>query len=98
MDYVMDALSSGRRIKCLTCLDDFRKECLRITAAFGISGVQLTCILDSIALFRGHRQRQERQFHGCLRTGLKAAIQGGECPHFISVIQGLYQEIKGLTR
>ena len=54
MDFVMDALANGRRIKCLTCVDDFTKECLTITAAFGISGVQVTRILDSIALFRGY--------------------------------------------
>lgn len=54
MDFVMDALACGRRIKCLTCVDDFTKECLTITAAFGISGVQVTRILDSIALFRGY--------------------------------------------
>lgn len=50
----MDALASGRRIKCLTCVYDFTKECLTITAAFGISGVQVSRILDSIALFRGY--------------------------------------------
>ncbi len=50
----MDALANGRRIKCLTCVDDFTKECLTITVAFGISGVQVTRILDSIALFRGY--------------------------------------------
>ncbi|EOY5737702.1 IS3 family transposase [Enterobacter ludwigii] len=54
MDFVMDALANGRRNKCLTCVDDFTKECLTITAAFGISGVQVTRILDSIALFRGY--------------------------------------------
>ena len=54
MDFVMDALATGRRIKCLTCVDDFTKECLTITAAFGISGVQVMRILDSIALFRGY--------------------------------------------
>ena len=54
MDFVMDALATGRRIKCLTCVDDFTKECLTITIAFGISGVQVTHILDSIALFRGY--------------------------------------------
>ena len=26
MDFVMDALTTGRRIKCLTCVDDFTKE------------------------------------------------------------------------
>ncbi|WP_426727713.1 IS3 family transposase [Enterobacter cloacae complex sp. 319F7] len=54
MDFVMDALSTGRRIKRLTCVDDFTKECLTVTVAFGISGVQVTRILDSIALFRGY--------------------------------------------
>lgn len=54
MDFVMDSLATGRGIKCLTCVDDFTKECLKITIAFGISGVQVTRILDSIALFRGY--------------------------------------------
>jgi len=36
MDFVMDALAIDRRIKCLTCMDDFTKECLTITSAFGI--------------------------------------------------------------
>jgi len=54
MDYVIDALASSRRIKCLTYVDDFTKECLTITIAFGNSGVQVTRILDSIALFRGY--------------------------------------------
>ncbi len=54
MDFVMDALATGRRIKCLTCVDDFTKECLTVTVAFGISGVQVTRILYSIALFRGY--------------------------------------------
>jgi len=54
MDFVMDALGNGRRIKCLTCVDDFTKECLTITTAFAITGVQATRILDSIALFRGY--------------------------------------------
>lgn len=43
MDFVMDTLSSGRRIKCLT-----------ISVAFGISGLQVIHMLDSIALFRGY--------------------------------------------
>lgn len=33
------------------------KECLTVTAAFGISGVQVTRILDSIALFRGYSRK-----------------------------------------
>jgi putative transposase len=54
MDFVMDVLATGRRVKCLTCVDDFTKECLTIITAFGITGVQVTRILGSIALFRGY--------------------------------------------
>ncbi|BEL69890.1 transposase [Serratia marcescens] len=54
IDFVMDALATGRRIKCLACVDDFTKECLTITPAFGISGAQVTRILESIALFQGY--------------------------------------------
>lgn len=35
-------------------MDDFTKECLTVTVGFGILGVQVTRILDSIALFRGY--------------------------------------------
>lgn len=54
MDFVIDALVIGRRIKCLTCVDDFTKECLTINIAFGIAGVQVKRFLNSIALFRGY--------------------------------------------
>lgn len=54
INFVIDALASGRLIKYLTCVDDFTKECLTITVAFGISEGQVTRILDSIALFRGY--------------------------------------------
>lgn len=54
MDFVMDALTNARRFKCLTCVDDFKKERLTITTAFGLSRVQVTRILDSTALFRGY--------------------------------------------
>ena len=50
----MDALATGRWIKCLACVDEFTKECLTITIAFGISSVQVTRILDRIALFQGY--------------------------------------------
>ncbi len=69
MDFVLDALANGRRMKCLTCVGDFTKECLTITVAFGISGVQFTRILDSIALFRGYpatiRTDQGPEFTSC---------------------------------
>lgn len=54
MDFVMDAPANGRSVTCLTCVDDFMQECLTITAAFAISGVQARRILDSVALFRDY--------------------------------------------
>ena len=54
MNFVMDALANSRRSKCLTCADAFTKECLTSILAFGILVVQVTRILNSIALFRGH--------------------------------------------
>ena len=54
MDFVMDTLSNDLRIKCLTCVDELTKECMTITTAFGITGTQVTRILDIIALFCGY--------------------------------------------
>lgn len=56
MDFVMDSLACGRRIKCLTIVDDFTKECLDIPVANGISGDQVARTLDAIAAFRGYPQ------------------------------------------
>ena len=50
----MNARAIRCRLQCLTCVDDFTKEYLTVIAAFGISGIQVTRILDSIALFRGY--------------------------------------------
>ncbi|SUP25305.1 integrase catalytic subunit [Vibrio fluvialis] len=50
----MDALSDGRRIKCLTIVDDYTKECLDIPVATGISGDEVVITLESIAAFRGY--------------------------------------------
>lgn len=54
MDFVMDSLANGRRIKCLTIVDDYTKECLDIPVAMGISGDQVARTLDGIAAFRGY--------------------------------------------
>ncbi|MGI2933680.1 integrase catalytic domain-containing protein, partial [Vibrio fluvialis] len=54
MDFVMDALSNGRRIKCLTIVDDYTKESLDIPVATGISGDEVVITLESIAAFRGY--------------------------------------------
>ena len=54
MDFVMDALANGRRIKILTVVDDCTKEAIDLVADFGISGHYVTRILDQAARFRGY--------------------------------------------
>ena len=53
IDFVMDALANGRRIKCLTIVDDFTRECLDIVVDYGISGGYVARALEAIAQFRG---------------------------------------------
>lgn len=54
MDFVMDALSTGRRLKILTIVDDCTKEAIDIVPDFGISGHYVARVLDRAARFRGY--------------------------------------------
>ncbi len=54
MDFVSDALASGRRLKCLTVADDFTHEAVDITVDHGISGAYVVRVLDQAARFRGY--------------------------------------------
>jgi len=54
MDFVADALASGRRLKCLTIADDFTHESIDIAVDHGMGGVYVTRILDQAACFRGY--------------------------------------------
>ena len=54
MDFVSDALASGRRINVLTIVDDFSKESVNLAVDFGISGHYVTRVLDQAARFRGY--------------------------------------------
>lgn len=72
MDFVFDALSTGRRIKCLTAVDDFTKEAVGILVDHGISGYRVTRALDEMARFRGY-PKAIRTFQGPECTG-KAPI------------------------
>lgn len=53
IDFVSDALEYGRRLKCLTIVDDFTKESIDIVVDRGISGRYVTRALDQAARFRG---------------------------------------------
>ena len=53
LDFVMDALANGRRIKCLTVVDDFSRECVDIAMDYGIGGEYVTRLLEQAGQFRG---------------------------------------------
>ncbi len=50
----MDALANGRRIKCLTVVDDFSRECVDIAVDYGMGGQYVTRVLDQAGQFRGY--------------------------------------------
>lgn len=54
MDFVMDAMANGRRLKMLTIVDDLSKEAVDIHVAHSITGDQVVEILDQICQFRGY--------------------------------------------
>lgn len=54
MDFVMDSLANGRRLKVLTIVDDCTKEAIDLVVDFGISGHYVTRVLDQAARFRGY--------------------------------------------
>jgi transposase InsO family protein len=53
-DFVMDALANSRRIKCLTVVDDFSRECVDIAIDYGMGGQYVTRVLDQVGQFRGY--------------------------------------------
>ena len=54
MDFVMDAMSTGRRLKCLTIVDDFTKESVDLVPDVSIPGAYVARVLDRAAQFRGY--------------------------------------------
>lgn len=53
MDFVSDSLASGRRIRCLTLVDNFTKESLAIVADTSIIGLRVARELDRVIAARG---------------------------------------------
>ena len=53
-DFVTDALANGRRIKCLTVVDDFSRECVDIAVDYGMGGQYVARVLDQVGQFRGY--------------------------------------------
>ena len=53
LDFVSDALSSGRRFRVLAVVDDFTGECLGLVVDTSLSGLRVGRELDRIAALRG---------------------------------------------
>ena len=53
MDFVADGLIGGRRLRCLTIVDDCTRECLTIEVDTSIAGLRVQGVLDRLADTRG---------------------------------------------
>lgn len=52
MDFVMDQLATGRRLKCMTLVDDFTRECLAIAVDVSMTSEGVIRVLEAVALDR----------------------------------------------
>jgi putative transposase len=57
MDFVSDQLYDGRRLRALTLIDAFTRECLAIWVDQGIRGDEVVSVLKTVAVERGVPQR-----------------------------------------
>jgi putative transposase len=48
MDFVFDALVNGRRVRMLTIIDAWNRECPRIEANFSLTGVRVARVLEQL--------------------------------------------------
>ena len=53
MDFVSDGLANGRRLRCLTIVDDCTRECLAIEVDTSLPGARVAATLDRLADLRG---------------------------------------------
>jgi len=53
MDFVADGLIGGRRLRCLTIVDDCTRECLAIEVDTSLPGLRVKTVLDRLADTRG---------------------------------------------
>ena len=53
MDFVSDGLANGRRLRCLTIVDDCTRECLAIEVDTSITGTRVKAVMERLADLRG---------------------------------------------
>lgn len=52
MDFVSDGLANGRRLRCLTIVDDCTRECLAIEVDTSITGTRVKAVMERLADLR----------------------------------------------
>ena len=57
IDFVSDQLADGRKLRMLTVVDDFSRQCLAIEVDTSLSGHRVCRVLDRLVLAHGHPQR-----------------------------------------
>ena len=53
MDFISDGLADGRRLRCLTIVDDCTRECLAIEVDTSITGTRVKAVMERLADTRG---------------------------------------------
>ena len=53
MDFVADGLGDGRRLRCLTIVDDCTRECLAIEVDTALTGKRVVAVLERLIELRG---------------------------------------------
>ncbi len=54
-DFVFDVCANGQKLKCLTLIDEFTKESLRIDVAGSIKGKRVVQALEEVIAQRGYQ-------------------------------------------
>lgn len=64
MDFVSDSLFNGRRIRALTIVDNFSRECLAIHVGQAIRGEDVACVLEGLRVMENRRPKSIRMDNG----------------------------------
>lgn len=53
MDFVQDSLSDGRRIRVLTLVDNYSRECLALEVGTSLPGARVVRVLEQVSSIKG---------------------------------------------
>ena len=61
---VADALFEGKKIRCLTIVDNYSRKCIAIHVGQGIKGYQVVEVLEELRLFKGAKRKKIQMDNG----------------------------------